>query len=147
MSLEDFKYILIPVTALVSSQVIKFIIETIKYKKVNIERLLNGNGGMPSSHSATSFSIVTAIGMAEGFNSPIFALGLVFACIVAYDASGVRMETGKQAVVINELVDVVKDKKKNNLEFKKLKEQLGHKPLEVFFGILLGIAIGLIYTV
>lgn len=147
MSLQDFKYILIPITALVSSQVIKFIVETIMYKEINFSRLINGNGGMPSSHSATAASIATAIGITEGFNSPVFALALVFTCIVAYDSSGVRRESGNQAVIINKIVMGLKVQGDLKGEFKKLKEQLGHKPLEVFFGIILGIIVGLIYTI
>lgn len=147
MSLQDFKYILIPLTALVSSQVIKFIIETIMYREINFSRLINGNGGMPSSHSATASSVTTAIGMVEGFNSPMFALALVFTCIVAYDSSGVRRESGKQAVMINKIVMGLRIEGDLKGEFKKLKEQLGHKPLEVFFGIILGIVIGVLYTI
>lgn len=147
MNIQDFKYILIPITALISSQVIKFVFETIMYRKINFGRLINGNGGMPSSHSATASSIATAIGMVEGFNSPVFALAVVFTCIVAYDSSGVRRETGNQAVIINKIVMGLQIEVDIKGEFKKLKEQLGHKPLEVVFGLMLGIIVGILFTI
>lgn len=147
MNIQDFKYIMIPVVALVLSQVIKFIIETIAYKKIDLHRLINGSGGMPSSHSATSSSIATAIGMVEGFNSPIFALAVVFTCIVAYDSMGVRQESGKQAVAINKIVMGLQVNGDFKDEFKILKEQLGHKPLEVILGLVLGIVVGILFTI
>ena len=147
MNIQDYKYIIIPIVALVSSQVIKFIVETIIYKKIDLQRLINGNGGMPSSHSATASSIATAIGMVEGFNTPLFALAVVFTCIVAYDSSGIRRESGKQAVAINKIVMGLQINGDFKEEFKKLKEQLGHKPLEVVLGLLLGIIIGVLFTI
>lgn len=92
---NDYKYILIPLITVSLAQIIKVIIETFMYKKINLTRLLDGSGGMPSSHSAFSFSLVTTIGLGEGFDTAIFALAFVFACITAYDAMGIRYETGK----------------------------------------------------
>jgi acid phosphatase family membrane protein YuiD len=136
----DYNYILVPVLTVVMAQIIKVIVEGFRYKKFNLLRLLDGSGGMPSSHSAFSFSLVTAIGLGEGINSAIFALALVFACITSYDAMGIRYESGKQAKIINQMFD------KLNLEkqFGKLKEKIGHKPIEVLCGIMFGILMGLI---
>lgn len=135
--MTEYKYILIPLITVILTQIIKFIVEYIKTKKWNWKRLLNGNGGMPSSHTSFAFSLATAIGIGEGFQSPIYAISLVFACIVGYDAMGLRMESGKQAQAINLLTEKVFDKS-THPEIKNLKEQLGHKPLEVMIGILFG---------
>lgn len=129
-----YKYLIIPFITLIITQIIKFLFETIKNRKINISRLLNGNGGMPSSHTAFTISLAWAIGLGEGFDSTLFACTFIFAIIVAYDSMGLRMESGKQAVMINKLV------KKTGIEKESipLKEMLGHKPLEVFAGIILG---------
>lgn len=129
-----YKYIIIPFLTLVIAQVVKFTIETIKTKKVSLDRLLNGNGGMPSTHTAFTTSLAFAVGIGNGFESALFAVALVFAIIVAYDSMGLRMESGKQAVAINKLME------HNGLDKNvPLKEMLGHKPLEVFVGFLFGI--------
>lgn len=129
-----YKYLIIPFVTMMLAQIIKFIIETIKYKKINVSRLLNGNGGMPSSHTSFTISLAFAIGLGEGFDTPLFACTFIFAIIVAYDSMGLRMESGKQAVMINKLV------KKTNLKEENipLKEMIGHKPLEVYVGIIFG---------
>ncbi|MEG1494887.1 MAG: divergent PAP2 family protein [Bacilli bacterium] len=133
----DFKYIIIPVVSVILTQIIKFTIESVISKKLRWARLFNGNGGMPSSHTAFTFSLAFAIGIGEGFNSPLFAMNLIFACIVGYDAMGLRMESGLQAQAINLLTEeMIEDNPK--LGVKRLQEQLGHKPLEVIMGILLG---------
>lgn len=136
----DYNYILVPIITVFMAQIIKVIVEAFAYKKLNLLRLLDGSGGMPSSHSAFSFSLVTSIGLGEGVNSAIFALALVFAFITAYDAMGIRYESGKQAQAINQVFD------KLNLEkqFGKLKERIGHKPIEVLCGILFGVLMGFI---
>lgn len=135
--LQNLKYIWIPFTALLTAQLIKFIIESIKEKKLKWGRLFNGCGGMPSSHTTFAFSITTSVLIGEGYKSPIFAVSLVFALLTAYDAMGLRKESGNQAVMINLLIDemIEKDTKTG---FKKLKEQLGHNPSEVLAGIIYG---------
>lgn len=135
--LHELRYILIPTTALITAQIIKFTIESIKEKKLKWARLFNGCGGMPSSHTTFAFSITTAVLIGEGYQSALFGVSLIFALIVAYDAMGLRKESGKQASMINRLMDeiVEKDTKQG---FKKLKEQLGHNPSEVVAGILYG---------
>lgn len=130
----QYKYIFIPLITMLLTQVIKFLIETITTKKVNLYRLLNGNGGMPSSHTAFVTSLTTSIGIGVGFDSPVFAASLVFSIIIAYDSMGLRMESGKQAVAINKLMEY--NKLNNDIP---LKEMLGHRPAEVFIGIIFGI--------
>ena len=144
--LNHYKYITIPLITLVLCQIIKFGIESIKSKKLKWGRLFNGSGGMPSSHTSFSTSITMLMGLNFGFDSPFFALPLVFTLIVAYDAMGLRMQSGKQAEAINLIVDELfsNDIKVN---FGKLKEELGHKPLEGVGGIMLGIISALFFNI
>lgn len=144
--LNHYKYITIPLITLALCQIIKFGIESIKSKKLKWGRLFNGSGGMPSSHTSFSTSITMLMGLNFGFDSPFFALPLVFTLIVAYDAMGLRMQSGKQAEAINLIVDELfsNDIKVN---FVKLKEELGHKPLEVVGGIMLGIISALFFNI
>lgn len=143
--MKELKYLIVSFTTLILCQIIKFIIESVKEKKLKWGRLFNGSGGMPSSHTSFSFSVVWMILFNEGAASPLFTISLVSALIVGYDAMGHRFESGKQAEAINLLVDKIfdKDYKKN---FKKLKEQIGHQPLEVLAGIFLSLITSLIYT-
>lgn len=135
--LKEIKYIIIPFLALLTAQIIKFSIESVKEKKLKWGRLFNGCGGMPSSHTTFVFSLTTVILLEEGYQSPLFAISLVFSMIVAYDAMGLRKESGNQATMINRLIDemIEQDTKTG---FKKLKEQLGHNPSEVVAGIFYG---------
>jgi len=135
----QYKYIIIPLVTMMLAQLVKFLIETITTKKINLARLLNGNGGMPSSHTSLVTSLSTSIGIGYGFDSPLFAICLVFSIIIAYDSMGLRMESGKQAVAINKLME------HNGLDDNiPLKEMLGHKPIEVLAGIIFGIALAYI---
>lgn len=138
--MSEFKYIIIPLVCAIVSQVIKFIIESFKNSELDLERLLDGAGGMPSSHSALVASLTTVLALNEGITSPVFAVSLIFAFVVIYDAMGVRYETGKQAVIINQLTKKMNFKK----QFQQLKEKVGHKPIEVLFGTLLGIGLAII---
>lgn len=138
--MSEFKYIIIPLLCAIVSQVIKFIIESFKNSEIDLERLLDGAGGMPSSHSALVASLTTVLALNEGITSPVFAVSLIFAFVVIYDAMGVRYETGKQAVIINQLTKKMNFKK----QFQQLKEKVGHKPIEVLFGTLLGIGLAII---
>ena len=118
------------------AQIIKIIIYGAHNKKINW-RLLFGSGGMPSSHSAFVCSMTTAIGINEGFNSSLFAVSAIMSLIVMYDAAGVRRAAGKQAAVINIIVENIEAQ---GIKFDgRLKELLGHSPIEVFAGALLGI--------
>ena len=97
---------------------------------------------MPSSHTACITSLATAIGVTEGFGSATFALASVFCFIVMYDATGVRRAAGKQAAVLNKIIE--SDGKKINVQ-EKLVELLGHSPIEVMVGVIVGICMGLLF--
>ena len=140
-----FRFLIVPFVALILCQIIKFSLESVKYKKLRFDRLLNGSGGMPSTHTTFSISLTTLIGLDYHVSSPLFAIALVFSMIVCYDAMGVRYESGKQAEAINDLVEELITNKKKKLNYKVLKEQLGHKPLEVLGGLLLGIAVAFFF--
>jgi len=101
-------------------------------------RYLVSTGGMPSAHTSLVSSLTTAIGLTEGFSSPLFALSFIFASVVMFDAQTVRAASGKQARLLNQIVDELF--KEHHLSENKLKELLGHTRLEVFFGMLTGIA-------
>ena len=114
---------------------------TFSEKKIKFSRIVS-SGGMPSSHSSFVTSLSTLVGMELGFNSMEFAIVAVFSIIIMYDASGVRRAVGKQAAVLNQIIDDLHHKK--HIEQKKLKELVGHTPIEVLFGALLGILTALI---
>ena len=121
------------------AQVLKVIINAIMYKKISLERLF-GDGGMPSGHSATVTSLAVFSALACGTGSAIFAVCAILAIVVCHDAMGVRLETGKQAVLLNELIDSFSYLSRNTLPEVKLKEMVGHTPSQVIAGVLLGIA-------
>ena len=122
------------------AQIIKVIIHAIINKKLDIMRLF-GDGGMPSSHSAMVCSVATICGLIHGFGSAAFAISATLAFIVCHDAKGVRRETGRQAVVINELVELLKEiSKEKRISDVKLKELVGHSPLQITAGACIGIA-------
>ena len=125
-----------PVTAAVAVQVYKFISESIRDRQFRYDAL-SRSGGMPSSHSAMVTSLATAVGHRSGVNSSEFAIGIIFATIVMYDASGVRQAAGKQAKVINQIVRELFSGKP--LSEEQLKELIGHTQLEVLVGAIVGI--------
>ncbi|MFV0249475.1 MAG: divergent PAP2 family protein [Bacilli bacterium] len=143
--MNDYIYLICPFVTLVICQIIKFITETITTKTINIARLFNGSGGMPSSHTSFSASLMTLIGLRLGFDSVLFAITLIFTFIISYDAMGVRWESGEQAKAINSIYkDLLVAKPKEGFQI--LKERLGHQPIEVFGGMILGILVGLIFN-
>ena len=125
------------------AQVLKTIIHMILTKQFVAERMV-GSGGMPSSHSATVCALATATGMECGAGSPEFAITIMLAIIVMYDAMGVRRETGKQGRVLNEMLEIFTNTGKEISPEKRLKEFVGHTPLQVLMGAILGIAIAVI---
>ena len=127
--------------ACVFAQVLKVIITLICERKLNLNRLFE-TGGMPSSHSALVVALVTAIGRVYGVNSPLFAIATVFALIVMFDASGVRRAAGEQAKIINYMMEHWKETTPE-IFGEKLRELLGHTPLQVIMGALLGFVIGI----
>ena len=135
------KYIYIPFLLWFAIQLFKLIYDLVKTKKFNFKRIM-GAGGMPSSHSAVVTSLATLIGKNEGVGSSLFALSLVFAFIVMYDACGVRRAAGKQAALLNKLVETPGLTGVQVSE--KLVEVLGHTPVQVLVGAIIGIVVGLI---
>ena len=133
-----YKFLIIPTLVWFSVQVFKLVSDAVINKKINFRRFVE-TGGMPSSHSAVVTSLMTAIGLSEGFSSPIFAVSFVFSFIVMYDAAGVRLAAGKQAKILNQLINSNQVKVDTN---EKLKELLGHTPIQVFVGAIYGIIVG-----
>ena len=115
----------------------KIILTLVIDKRFDLTRLV-GTGGMPSSHSALVMAMAFSVGKSDGFDSTIFGLAIILCFVVMYDAAGIRRAAGKQAEILNYFIN---EHKIPNME--NLKELLGHTPLEVFAGALLGICIGL----
>ncbi len=126
------------------AQGIKVLISLWLDKKLDWRRCF-GMGGMPSSHSAFVFSLMLAIGVQESLASPLFAVAFGLAAVVIYDAMGVRRETGKQSVVINQILTQMLVEGKPITE-KQLKELVGHTPLEVAAGVIVGTLVTLIFV-
>ena len=132
--------LLIAISAWAIAQVLKLLIATAVYRKFDITYLTTG-GGMPSSHSALVCATAVSCGMTDGFDSPVFAVAVVVAFIVMYDAAHVRRETGEQAKVLNYILHNWEEFKPEDFE-RDLKELIGHTPLQVAVGAVLGIAVG-----
>lgn len=124
------------------AQFIKVVLVLIKEKKLNFRRFIE-TGGMPSSHSALVTALTITVAKIDGLQSTTFAISLVFALIVMYDASGVRRAAGKQAKALNRLIEEFYVEKPRVDE--RLKELLGHTPTEVFIGAVLGAFVALLY--
>lgn len=126
------------------AQVLKTIIHMILTKEFDAERMV-GSGGMPSSHSATVCSLSTATLYEFGPGSYEFAIAAILAIIVMYDARGVRRETGIQAKLLNDIIKIFEDMGRSEISaHDRLKEFVGHTPLQVLIGALLGILIGVL---
>jgi hypothetical protein len=135
------KFLLAPLVAWAIAQVAKVLLSSLKLRRLNL-RVLADPGGMPSSHSAIVMGLTTAIGKYAGVSSAPFAIALIFSFVVMYDAAGVRRAAGRQAAVLNQLVqDLVHMRGVQEAE---LRELLGHTPVEVLVGAVLGVAVGLI---
>ena len=138
MSLFENKILISSATGWVIAQVLKTLIYTIFNKQFLPERLVGG-GGMPSSHSATVCALATATGIQYGISGFEFAVTAIFALVVMYDAIGVRQEAGKQTKVLNDMIDIFLHMGKDMDIEKQLKEFIGHTPLQVAAGAILGI--------
>lgn len=132
-------YLITGISSWFIAQILKFFIHIIVNKELDIKRIY-GDGGMPSGHSATVTSLGIISALMHGVNSFEFAVTAILACVVCHDAMGVRQETGKQAVVINELVKAFEELTQDELPEVKLKVFVGHTPIQVIAGILLGAA-------
>lgn len=136
------KYVYIPLLTWFGIQLFKVIYDLVVTKKFNFKRIM-GAGGMPSSHTGVVMSLATMVGRSEGFDSPMFAISLTFAFVVMYDAAGVRRAAGKQAQLLNKLVETPGLTGIQVQE--KLVEVLGHSPKQVIVGALIGIIVGSIF--
>ena len=116
----------------------------LKGRRINWVRLFQ-TGGMPSSHASTVVSLVTSIAIIDGFRSVEFAIAMVFASIVLYDATGIRRAAGEHAKALNKLVKSIEHKDHFDRIEANFKEFLGHTPLEVFWGGVLGIIVGILF--
>lgn len=135
----DNHVLLIALISSVVAQVIKAVVELIRHGKINV-RALVGTGGMPSSHSALVTALAVGIGQTAGWASSEFAIAFVFAIIVMYDAAGVRQAAGKQARILNQILDEL-FREHPTFNEDRLKELLGHTPVQVIAGSALGAAI------
>ena len=135
------KYLYVPFLVWFCIQVFKVVYELITTKKFNFKRII-GAGGMPSSHSAVVTCLATLIGKSEGTDSIMFAMATIFAMVVMYDAAGVRRAAGKQAHLLNKIIETPG---LSGVEVQeRLVEVLGHTPLQVFVGAAIGIVVGMI---
>jgi len=125
------------------AQVSKTIYECIRFRQLKLSRLVS-SGGMPSSHSALVTGLATAAGRVSGLSSPLFAVAVVLAAIVMYDAAGVRRAVSIQARILNQMIDDAFQGKP--FAEKRLRELIGHTPVQVLVGALLGVGIGLIIS-
>ena len=135
------KYIYVPILLWFCIQTYKLLYDLVTTKKFNFKRIL-GAGGMPSSHSAVVVGEATLIGKNMGVDTPIFALSLILAFVVMYDAAGIRRAAGKQAKLLNKLIETPGLISMQVSE--KLVEVLGHTPIQVIVGAAIGLIVGLI---
>lgn len=136
------KYLIVPIITWFCIQTFKVIWDLVTTKKFNFKRIM-GAGGMPSSHTAVVMSLSTLIGKEFGFDSPIFALSMVFSFVVMYDAAGVRRAAGKQATLLNKIIETPG---LSDLEVQeRLVEVLGHTPTQVIVGAIIGIIVGSVF--
>ena len=130
------------ITAWISAQILKMVLTFVVSKRIKLERLV-GAGGMPSSHSASVCAMMISVARFAGVGSPMFAIAFLFAGVVMHDAMGVRREAGNHAKLLNQIVDTMEENEEID-EQDELKEFVGHTPLEVLGGALLGILISMI---
>ncbi|BAZ43423.1 hypothetical protein NIES4102_04230 [Chondrocystis sp. NIES-4102] len=136
--------LMVALLACITAQGLKLAIDLIRTRRLNITYLLS-TGGMPSAHSALVGSLATSVGLTKGWSSAEFAIACLFAIIVMYDAAGVRQAAGKQAKILNQLVDEL-FQEEHNLNEERLKELLGHTPFQVLVGLSLGISIAMVFA-
>lgn len=136
-------YLMVPLISWASAQIIKMIINFIMTRKWDFERLF-GDGGMPSGHSATVASLATVCGLHFGTGSVQFAMACILAVIVCHDATGVRQEAGKHAMLLKEMLKSFDDIYREKIPEIKLKMFVGHTLLQVVAGIGIGVAVTLL---
>ncbi len=133
------------VIANVVAQSLKLVVYYLLERRWSWERLLE-SGGMPSSHSAMVTALATGVGLTAGLDSVVFAMALVFAMIVMYDATGIRRAAGQQAQLLNDLVEELRTVLHEGFKPTPLKELLGHTYLEVLMGAILGVVVAWVYV-
>jgi acid phosphatase family membrane protein YuiD len=141
--------LIVPGCAWVIAQILKLIINTIMTKEFSIDRLF-GDGGMPSGHSSIVTALAVSIGLFKGFDTAEFAIAFIFAAVVMRDAMGVRLETGKQAASIIKIADLLNDyftEYDDKIRTDKLKVLVGHTPLQVVCGSILGAVVSIIFYI
>ena len=139
----------VPILTWMIAQVAKAIVNLCVEKEFKLERLF-GDGGMPSAHSATVSALMGMCGWGLGFFSPWFAIATMFAVVVVHDATGVRREAGKHATSIIQIVETLNgliEEKDSHVRTEKMKELVGHTPLQAFFGVLLGWTVVAVYNI
>jgi uncharacterized protein len=135
------RFLLAPVVAWAIAQAAKVILTSMRQRRLNL-RVLAETGGMPSSHAAIVMGLTTAVGKYAGVSSASFAIALIFSFVVMYDAAGLRRAAGRQAAILNRLVEDLMHMR--GVQEQRLRELLGHTPFEVVVGGLLGFVVGLI---
>lgn len=139
--IREYRYLIVPFAVWFGIQLFKLLYDVVKEKKFNFKRIMQA-GGMPSSHSAVVVVLTTMIAKAEGIASPLFGVSLIFSFVVMYDAAGVRRAAGKQAKLLNKIVETPG---LSGVEVsERLVEVLGHTPVQVIVGALIGLVVGLI---
>jgi hypothetical protein len=136
------RVLVVSVMAWALAQVLKVLIYVTHERKVNL-RYLASSGGMPSSHSALVTALATAVAVTAGPRSPLFAMAAVFAAVVMYDAAGVRQSVSIQARILNRMLDEIFVEHAFNE--KRLRELIGHTPVEVFVGAVLGFVVAVVF--
>lgn len=138
----QYRYLIVPFVTWFCVQTFKVLWELATTKKFNFKRII-GAGGMPSSHTSIVVSITTMVGRSQGIDSVIFAVSLIFSLVVMYDACGVRRQAGKQARILN---DIVNTPGLSTVQVReKLVEALGHTPLQVIVGAIVGFTAGMLF--
>lgn len=132
-----------PIVAWAIAQVTKVATSSYRRRRLDL-RVLSSMGGFPSSHTAMVMALTTALARVYGLGSPLFAIALIFSLVVMYDAAGVRRAAGLQAAVLNRLVADLREHR--GIAEERLRELLGHTPVEVLAGAALGIAVGILFT-
>jgi acid phosphatase family membrane protein YuiD len=135
------KFLLAPLVAWTIAQVAKVTLTSMRQRRLNL-RVLAETGGMPSSHTAIVMGMTTAVGKYAGVSSAAFAIALIFSFVVMYDAAGLRRAAGRQAAILNRLVEDLVHMR--GMQEQRLRELLGHTPFEVLVGAAIGIGVGLI---
>ena len=135
------RYLLAPILAWAIAQAAKVTLTSVRERRLNL-RVLAQTGGMPSSHSAIVMGLTTAVGKYSGLTSAPFAIALIFTFVVLYDAAGLRRAAGRQAEVLNRLVEDLVHMR--GVQEARLRELLGHTPTEVLVGALIGLVVGLL---